>query len=37
MGKDKSSFRIRFKMKDILILVTLEEELPKDSLKEFHV
>jgi adenosylhomocysteine nucleosidase len=24
-------------MKDILILVALEEELPKDSLKEFHV
>jgi adenosylhomocysteine nucleosidase len=24
-------------MKDIIILVALEEELPKDSLKEFHV
>jgi len=24
-------------MKDIVILVALEEELPKDSLKEFHV
>jgi hypothetical protein len=24
-------------MKDIIILVTLEEELPKDSLKEFYV
>ena len=24
-------------MKDIVILVALEEELPNDSLKEFHV
>ena len=24
-------------MKDIIILVALEEELPEDSLKEFHV
>ena len=24
-------------MKDIIILVALEEELPKDSLKEFHI